>query len=126
MTRNEYIPGQCNIGPDEIARRRNVGWVSLAISLVLIGTLEGAGVDPWWRLLVFFPAALSASGFLQAFYHFCSGFGRAGLYNFGALGGIHHIDDDLSKAKDKKKAYQIILYSVLIAGAAAIIAIALP
>jgi hypothetical protein len=125
MTQNEYIPGVCNIGPDEIARRRNVGWVSLAISLVLFGVLKAADVDAWWRLLVFFPAALSASGFLQAYFHFCSGFGRLGLYNFMALGETYKVDDDLSKAKDKKKAYEIILYSVCIGGVAAIIAVAL-
>ena len=125
MTQNEYIPGVCNIGPDEIARRRNVGWVSLAIALVLFGALKAAGVDPWWRLMVFFPAALSASGFLQAFFHFCSGFGRAGLYNFGALGESHKVDDEPSKAKDKKKAYQIVLYSGCIGGIATIIAMLL-
>ena len=122
MTHNEYVPGVCNIGGDEIARRRKVGWVSLAITLALFAALKAAGFDSWWRLLVFFPAALSASGFLQALFRFCSGFGRAGLYNFAALGETHRVDDEPSKAKDKTKAYQLILYSVCIGGVVAIIA----
>ena len=43
MPQIEYVPGVCNIGPDEIARRRNLGWVSLAISLALMLALYGQG-----------------------------------------------------------------------------------
>ncbi len=122
MNQTEYIPGACNIGPDEIARRRSVGWFSLAVTVVLFGALELSGINQWWRIFIFFPASLSASGFIQAHFHFCSGFARAGIFNFGALGELHKVDDDASRAMDRQKGYRIILYSVSIGGIAALVA----
>ncbi len=123
MTQTEYVPGVCNIGPEEIARRRNLGWLALAITILLLLTLILTGVNPWWRLFVFFPAAMSASGFLQAYFHFCVGFARIGVFNFGSIGQMQKVDDDLSKKKDKRKGNQITLYAVLIGGVIAIIAV---
>ena len=125
MTRIEYVPGVCNIGSQEIARRRNLGWVFLAISVALLLALVLTGVEPGWRSFVFFPAAMSASGFLQTHFHFCSGFARIGAYNFDSIGQMREVDDELSKKKDKKKGNQITFYAVLIAGVTAIIAVAL-
>jgi hypothetical protein len=125
MAQIEYIPGVCNIGPEEIARRRNLGWVSLAIVFVLLLALVLAGVNPWWRLFVFFPAAMSATGFLQAYFHFCTGFAHIGVFNFGPVGERHKVDDEFSKKKDKRKGNQITLYAVLIGGVTVIIALLL-
>ncbi len=125
MAQIEYVPGVCNIGPEETARRRKLGWVSVVIALVLLLALVWAGVNPWWRLFVFFPAALSASGFLQAYFHFCSGFARVGVFNFGSIGQMQKIDDEISKTKDKKKGNRITLGAVLIGGVVAIIAVVL-
>ncbi len=111
---SEYVSGVCNIGPQEIARRRNFGWGALAATVVLLLVLIWTGVNPWWRLFVFFPAAMSASGFLQAYFHFCSGFAQRGVYNFGQLGETIKIDDAPSRAKDKRKGNQIMLYSALV------------
>jgi hypothetical protein len=99
------------------------GWVSLAISVVLLAILIWAGVNPWWRLFVFFPAVMSASGFLQAYFHFCSGFARKGVFNFALPGTTQQVGDEASKAKDKKKGNQIALYAILIGIAISIIAV---
>lgn len=123
MDKAEYVPGVCNIGPEEIARRRNLGWSSLAVAIVLLVVLIWSGINPWWRLLVFFPAMLSASGFLQSYFHFCSGFARKGLFNFGPLGTQQKVTDEASKAKDEKRGKQIALYAFLIGLAAAILAV---
>jgi hypothetical protein len=72
------------------------------------------GINHWWRLLVFFPATLSASGFLQAYFHFCSGFARIGAYNFGSLGETTTVADEASKTIDKRKGNQITLYALVI------------
>jgi hypothetical protein len=125
MPQIEYVPGVCNIGPEEIARRRNLGWVSLAIVFVVLLALILTRVNPWWRLFVFFPATTSASGFLQAYFHFCAGFARIGVFNFGHIGETHKVDDEYSKKKDKKKGNQITLYAVLIGGVTVIIALVL-
>jgi hypothetical protein len=114
MSQIEYVPGVCNIGPREISRRRMFGWVSLTIAVVLLAALISVGVNPWWRLFVFFPTTMSASGFLQSYFHFCSGFARKGIFNFGSPGTTNPVADETSKIKDKKRGNQIMLYAVLI------------
>jgi len=122
---NEYIPGECNIGPAEIARRRTVGVASLVVTILLLLVLLWMGVDRWWRLIVFFPAAMSASGFLQAHFRFCSGFARRGLYNFGPLGQTSSVDDEASRKKDQREGMKIIYSSILVGVAATIIGVLL-
>ena len=55
MTQTEYVPGVCNIGPDEIARRRNLGWVALAITLLLLLTLGTNGGQSLVAVVCFLP-----------------------------------------------------------------------
>ena len=123
MAQLEYVAGVCNIGPEEIARRRNLGWVTLAVTVVLLGVLVWVGVNPWWRLFVFFPAMMSASGFLQAYFHFCSGFARKGIFNIGSIGQTHEIRDEISKVKDRSKGNRITIYAVLIGAVVAIVSV---
>ena len=115
----------CNIGPEEIARRRKLGWVSLAITLALLLALVWAGVNPWWRLFVFFPRCVVRfrffAGILPFLLRVCARWG----FNFGAIGQMQKVDDELSKTKDKRKGNQITLGAVLIGGVVAIIAVVL-
>src|ERR1700733_2787754 len=119
----EYIPGVCNIGPQEINRRRRTGWIGLAIALLLLIILVEFTVNPWRRLFIFFPVTLSASGFLQAHFHFCAGFARKGVFNFGEIGKTQEVKDDSSKAKDKQKGNQITLYAAFIGAIVAFICV---
>jgi hypothetical protein len=123
MAEIKYVAGECNIGSEEISRRRNLGWVALAITLLLSLALKLTGVNPWWRLFVFFPAMTSASGFLQAYFRFCAGFARIGAFNFGPVGQTHKVTDEVSRTKDKRRGNQITLYAALIGTAIAIISI---
>ena len=125
MKQIDYIPGECNIGSKEIARRRNLGWIAFAIVLVAFLALVRSGVSPWWRLFIFFPAVLSASGFLQAHFHFCSGFARLGVFNFGPPGERHEVADEISKEKDRKRGIEITLYALLIGAAITILSLCL-
>ncbi len=118
-----YAAGSCNIGPEEISRRRNLGWVSSVIVLLLFSVLVWIGVNPWWRLLIFVPATMAASGFLQAYFRFCSGFARLGVYNFGPTGQRHEIADEDSKKKDRKRGLEITVYAALIGAAITIFSI---
>jgi hypothetical protein len=112
---NSYIPGVCNIGRAEIARRRQVGWIATIITLTAGIILFVAHVPAAWRLLLVIPAAMAASGFLQAYMHFCAGFGSRGLFNFGpAVGKTETVTQAEFRAKDKKKALQILGLSLLI------------
>jgi len=114
-TNQEYVPGVCNIGPAEIARRQRSGWVGAGATIVLWAAFWLLHVPAPWRLLLFFPAALAATGFLQAAMHFCAAFGMRGVFNFGPnIGKTDSVEQAEFRQKDQQKARQIVLYSALI------------
>ena len=114
-TKQEYIPGICNIGPAEIKRRRQSGWLGLGATILLWAAFLVFHVPAPWRLFLFFPAAMSATGFLQAALHFCAGFGARGVFNFGSeVGKTETVEQVEFRRKDQRKARLILLYSVMI------------
>jgi hypothetical protein len=121
-----YEPGVCNIGPEEIARRRRAGHVGLIVSVVLFALLLVVAAPPWTRLVLVLPAGGSASGYLQAWLHFCAGFGSSGVYNFGPLGEVHRVDESSARTRDRLKSLQIGLGSLAIGLAVGIGAALLP
>jgi hypothetical protein len=125
-SREAYQPGICNIGPAEIARRRRAGDVGLGVAIVLLAGLVTLGAPPPVRLLVALPAAAAASGYLQARFRFCAGFGSRGIYNFGELGQAVQVDDAEARRRDRARATQIGLASIGIGVAAGIVAVRLP
>ncbi len=115
MATQEYIPGICNIGPAEIARRKRAGYAGLIVSIVLFTVLIGIKAHPVWRLLLVFPVMSAASGFLQAYFHFCAGFGFKGVYNVvKPAGKTETIQQKEFRTKDRQKALQITGLSILI------------
>jgi len=123
MVQSEYVPGVCNIGSAEVARRRNAGWVGLAIRAAAFVALVWTDVSPWWRLLLFLPAMLSASGFLQAHFRFCAGFSRAGVFNFRAVGETHQVTNSDERAQDRRRGNQISIYAAVIGAIVAVVAV---
>lgn len=121
-----YQPGICNIGPAEIARRRRAGHVALGAAIVLIVGLVAIGAPPPVRLLIALPAAAAASGYLQARFRFCAGFGSRGIYNFGELGQTLQVEDAEARRRDRARATQIGLASVAIGVACGLVAVGLP
>ena len=122
----DYQPGVCNIGPAEIARRRRTGHVGLIAAVALFALLVAIGAPPIARLLVAIPAILSASGYLQAYFKFCAGFGAAGVYNFEDVGTTDRIADAASRALDRAKATRIGLASFAIGAVVGLVAVLLP
>lgn len=115
MGTSEYIPGVCNIGPAETAMRKRAGWAGAAVTAGLWALLAFLGVKGVWYLLLFFPAASSASGFNQAKMHFCAAFGLRSLFNFGPeIGKTDTVFQAEFRALDRKKAWQILGYSSLV------------
>lgn len=55
-----------NIGPRERRKRLVSGLIMLALSLIILIALVAAGVDRWWRLLLFLPLWGGATGLFQA------------------------------------------------------------
>ena len=125
-TPNSYQPGVCNIGPAEIARRRKAGHIGLVVTVVLFVVLVALHVAPVVRLIVGLPAAGAASGYLQAALKFCAGFASRGVFNFGALGQTHDVVDAQARARDRSRANQILLGSLVVGIVVAAIAVVVP
>lgn len=54
--------------------------------------------------------------------HFCAYFGFASLFNFGDVGKTDSVQQAEFRVKDRRKAWQIVMHSVLIGIAVAILA----
>jgi len=109
-----YIPGVCNIGPAEIAVRNRTGWIGIALTALLwvLGAYSHVGRS--WFLLLFFPSALSAVGFIQGAMHFCAAYGLRSVFNVASdVGKTDTVLQEEFRAQDKKKARQILGYSIL-------------
>lgn len=120
-----YVPGVCNIGAAEIGRRRRAGHVGVVVTVVLLAVLLWLDADRWWRLVLVLPAAGAASGYLQARLRFCGGFAARGVYNFGELGETERVLAEESQALDRRRARQILLGSLAIGVAVALLSLAL-
>jgi hypothetical protein len=102
-----YAAGRCNIGTAEIERRRRFGHLGLAMAIALFAALMLAGAPRESRLLLFFPAAGSAVGYLQARLRFCAAFGLLGVFNFGRLGDMRQVADPADLRRDRLVALAI-------------------
>jgi len=122
----DYQPGICNIGPAEIARRRRAGHIGLVATIALFAILVLVSAPPLARLVLIIPAAVSASGYLQAYLKFCAGFGSRGIFNFDEVGTTEQVADAAARALDKAKANRIGLASFAIGIAVALVAVVLP
>ncbi|HET9416847.1 MAG TPA: hypothetical protein VFP30_04825 [Candidatus Limnocylindria bacterium] len=120
-----YQPGVCNIGPMEIARRRMVGHVGVAVTVAVLGILIATDAPPLTRLAAGIPGMVSASGYLQARMRFCAGYAQRGIFNFGeAVDHAHAVADPAARATDRRTARRISLASLAIGvgvGAAAVL-----
>lgn len=122
----QYEPGVCNIGPAEIRRRRMAGHVGLVATVGLLVLLVAAGTPPFTRLLIVVPAAVSASGYIQARMRFCAAFGWAGMFNFGGSEDAVSVADARARAADRRRALRIGLASGAIGVVVAVLAFLLP
>jgi len=124
---SSYIPGVCNIGEAEIRRRLRFGWAGLAAYVLLGALLLLIDADRTARLIVFVPAFAASFGFMQAYLHFCAYFGLSALFNFQEAGSSpEEIWEEELRTADRRRAWQIIGYSVLIAIAMTAVVYLLP
>jgi hypothetical protein len=121
---DQYVPGTCNIGPEEIALRRRAGHVGLAVTATLATALLRSRLHPAWRLLLALPAAGAASGYLQARQHFCANYGFRGLYNFESRGHEQPVALADARQEDRRRSLQIATASAGIGLGVALVAVA--
>ena len=122
-----YVPGVCNIGPAERRQRRAMGIASAITTLLVLLGLLLIDAPIWWRLILLIPAAGAASGFLQDAMHFCAAFGMKGIYNLiNSAGVTDNVDMEEFRLADKRKAIQILLYSLAIGLIVVVLALLIP
>jgi len=115
MSSNQtYIPGVCNIGPAEIAQRKQSIYIGLAGTLILALILGLTHASIVWRILFFIPATMAAAGFFQGYFHFCIKFGMQGMYNvMKPLGQTESVEKAEFRNADRKKAITILILSAM-------------
>lgn len=121
----EYVPGVCNIGKSEIRKRKNAGYIGLILTFILYALFAYLDVPKILRIVIFIPATIAAIGFLQAGMHFCAYFGLKGVFNFGELGNIDAVEKQDFRALDRRRAWRIIIYSLIVGIAATVFALLL-
>ena len=126
LTGVEYRTGVCNIGPAEIARRRRAGHVGLLVTVAAFVSLVAIDAPPIARLLLILPAAVAASGYLQAWLKFCAGFGSRGIFNLGPVGDTQQVVGEDDRARDRAMANRIGLASFAIGVAVGVVAAVIP
>jgi hypothetical protein len=110
----KYIPGVCNIGRAEIKHRLLIGWISLAACVVFWVAFSVFKIPAAARLVLFLPATLAATGFLQAAWHFCAKFGLGGVFNFGPeVGQTDSVEQAEFRRRDRRTALKIVGLSAL-------------
>jgi hypothetical protein len=109
-----YQPGACNIGPAEIRRRRDAGFLGVGAAILLGVLLVAIGAPGAARWLVALPLTAGIVGFAQAYLRFCAAYGLMGIRNFGSLGS-HERVEQAGLAADRRRALAIGGGSVLLA-----------
>ncbi|HEX5039952.1 MAG TPA: hypothetical protein VFW95_07445 [Candidatus Limnocylindria bacterium] len=126
VSTERYEPGVCNIGPAEIAKRRRAGIIGTLATVALLVLLVALHVAPIVRLILFVPAAVAASGFIQAQMKFCAGFAALGIFNFGGEGDRVKIAEPEARARDRRRGRQISVASFVIGAGVAVLAVLIP
>ncbi|MEZ0241228.1 MAG: hypothetical protein ACAH65_10560 [Chloroflexota bacterium] len=125
MTLDRVAGPRCNIGPEELARRRRSAVVATTAALIAGAALIALHVPQPARLLIWPLAAAAAVTWLQVVNRFCVAFGSLGLQNFGRLGAESRVEPHL-RAADRRRALQMILEGGLIGLVVALALAAIP
>ena len=126
MPDSTYIPGTCNIGENEIRRRKFVAWIGLVLTLVTLFIMIKAGSPRLARFGIFIPLFVAAVGYVQSRSKFCLAYGFAGTFNFGKLGELSKVSDLASKSADRATALSILSKSFILAAIATGLVVVLP
>ena len=110
-----YVSGVCNIGPAEIRRRRTIGWIGTALTTVVWIGLIVSNAASAWHLVLWLPAIIAATGFVQARLKFCANYGMRNMFNFGALGSADLVQDVAARRRDRARSWQIVGMAAMIA-----------
>jgi hypothetical protein len=112
--KNEYVPGVCNIGPEEIKKRKKrVILAGIAAFILTWFTFQQPGLL-WLRLCLFVSVAALVVLYMQVKLRFCVSFGAFGYFNFDKLGTLQKVTNKEFIFKDRMKAAGMILFGCII------------
>ena len=121
-----YRPGACNIGPEELSRRRSAAVGATIAAVAVAVAIVALGLPPIvrWALA---PVAIGAAvSWEQVFRKFCVAFGAAGVRNFGPLGVVSQVGDRAAAAADRRHALRMLLEGTAIGLVVTVLFVALP
>ena len=122
----DYRPGACNIGPEEIARRRQGAWVAALATVFLYLGLLAIGAPDAARFVVAVPAAGAAISWLQVRERFCVAFGTTGVFNFGPVGELAQVEDDAARRADRRKVASMVVRGAGVGILVGVVAVLVP
>jgi hypothetical protein len=122
----EYRPGACNIGPQEIAKRRAYGVAGVVSAVVLGIVLVAIDAPALARVLVIFPLWGGIIGLEQARRKFCAGFAYAGIRSVTGSDATESVGDREDLRRDRATARRMVAYSGAIAAAVTAVFVLLP
>jgi hypothetical protein len=122
-----YVPGVCNIGPYEIARRRRAGLTGIGIAVALAIVLLVLDVPQLARAIVLLPLWGGFVSYLQAVRRFCVGFALIGMANFGPdEAARRRVVDEDARAADRRKVRRLVAEGLLYAAPLTALYVLLP
>jgi hypothetical protein len=110
-----YIPGVCNIGKEEVKKRRRAAIYAAILSIIVISALLLTHSIKLWRFLAFVPLASFGISVQQWSNKFCVNFGMKGVFNFKNAGELTSVEQQEMIKADRAKAIKMIVIG-LIAG----------
>jgi hypothetical protein len=108
-----YTPGSCNIGGEQLFKRKRFLAKCLGLTVWCIALIEILDLARWWRLPMFLLFTLTAIAVQQVTARFCYRFGLKGLSGMDKLGAIEKVDDEASRQRDRRKALRMLVTSLL-------------
>jgi hypothetical protein len=123
---NQYIPGTCNLGKDEIRSRQIVALFGLFLTISSVIGILAADQGRSVRFSIFIPAMISSVGFVQSRSKFCLAYGLAGTFNFERLGKISRVASVEDRRADRKTAITILLKAAALAALITVVFFVLP
>jgi len=123
---NQYIPGTCNLGKDEIRSRQIVALFGLFLTISSVIGILAADQGRSVRFSIFIPAMIFSVGFVQSRSKFCLAYGLAGTFNFERLGKISRVSSVEDRKADRKTAIIILLKAAALAALITVVFFVLP
>lgn len=122
---SQYQAGVCNIGPSEVARRRQVAYLGGALYISFLAFAILKDFSSVTTLTALFPAIIFSVGFIQSRRKFCLAYGLMGSFNFQKLGSLTQVEDQISLKADRSTAISILTQALGLALLLTSLAIAL-